>query len=95
MTLGEFIILLIVAAVAGSLGQALAGYYLGGCFVSVVVGFIGAYIGVWLARELNLPSLLVITIGGDAFPLIWSIIGSAIFALIVGQLTRRPPAAKY
>jgi uncharacterized membrane protein YeaQ/YmgE (transglycosylase-associated protein family) len=93
MTLAEFLILLLVAAVIGSLGQALAGYYLGGCFVSVVVGFVGAVIGVWLAGALNLPDLLVVTVGGDRFPVIWSIIGAAIFALVVGQLTRRSRVA--
>jgi len=93
MTLAEFLILLLIAAVVGSLGQALAGYYLGGCFVSIVVGFAGAAIGVWLARTLNLPDLLVITVGGDRFPVIWSIIGAAIFALVVGQLTRRSRVA--
>jgi uncharacterized membrane protein YeaQ/YmgE (transglycosylase-associated protein family) len=93
MTLAEFLILLLIAAVVGSLGQALAGYYLGGCFVSIVVGFVGAAIGVWLARTLNLPDLLVITVGGDRFPVIWSIIGAAIFALVVGQLTRRSRVA--
>jgi uncharacterized membrane protein YeaQ/YmgE (transglycosylase-associated protein family) len=89
MTLAEFLILLLIAAVVGSLGQALAGYYLGGCFISIVVGFVGAVIGVWLAGALNLPDLLVITVGTDRFPVIWSIIGAAIFALVVGQLTRR------
>ncbi len=48
MTLLGFIILLIIAAIAGSLGQALAGYSLGGCLVSSVVGFIGAFVGLWL-----------------------------------------------
>ena len=38
MTLVEFVILLIIAAIAGSLGQALAGYSLGGCLVSIVIG---------------------------------------------------------
>jgi uncharacterized membrane protein YeaQ/YmgE (transglycosylase-associated protein family) len=93
MTLAEFLILVLIAAVVGSLGQALAGYYLGGCFVSVVVGFVGAVIGVWLAGALNLPDLLVITVGGDRFPVIWSIVGAAIFALVVGQLTRRSRVA--
>ena len=89
MTLGEFLVLLLIAGVAGAVGQSLAGYELGGCLVSIVVGFIGAYIGVWLAREFSLPEFIVITIGNEAFPVIWSVIGSALFALIVGLLTRR------
>ncbi len=88
MTLTEFLILLVIAGVAGAVGQSIAGYELGGCLVSIVVGFIGAYIGVWLAREFDLPEFVVITVGHEAFPLIWSVIGSALFALGVGLLTR-------
>jgi uncharacterized membrane protein YeaQ/YmgE (transglycosylase-associated protein family) len=89
MTLLGFIILLIIAAIAGSLGQALAGYSLGGCLVSIVVGFIGAFVGLWLARQLGLPEFLPISIEGETFPIIWAIIGSAIFSAIIGLLTRR------
>ena len=89
MSLTGFIILLIVAAVAGSLGQALAGYSLGGCVVSIVVGFIGAYLGMWLAQQLGLPTFFTINIQGEPFPLIWAIIGSAILAAVLGLLTRR------
>lgn len=89
MTLVEFLMLLLVAGIAGTAGQALAGYELGGCLVSIAVGFVGAYIGLWLARELELPEFLVITIDGNTFPLIWSILGSALFALGIGLITRR------
>ncbi len=88
MTIIDFIILVIIAAIAGSIGQALAGYSLGGCLVSIVVGFVGAFLGLWIARTFGLPDILVIDVGGQRFPLVWSIIGSAIFALIVGLLTR-------
>lgn len=89
MTLIQFLILLIVAAICGAIGQSLAGYSLGGCLVSAVVGFVGAYIGLWLARELHLPEVLTVQIGGEAFPVLWAIIGSALLALAVGLLTRR------
>ena len=91
MTLGEFLLLLLIAGLAGAAGQSIAGYYLGGCLVSIAVGFVGAYIGAWLARELKLPELLVININNRAFPIIWSVLGSALFALIVGLLTRPHP----
>jgi uncharacterized membrane protein YeaQ/YmgE (transglycosylase-associated protein family) len=90
MTLVELLILVVVAGIIGSLGQALAGYYIGGCFISIIVGFIGAFLGVWLARELNLPELLVITIDDNAFPVVWSIIGATLFVAIIGLFTRRP-----
>ena len=89
MTLGGLIILLIIAAIAGALGQALAGYSLGGCLVSIIVGFIGAYIGLWLARTFGLPTFFTINVQGEAFPLVWSVIGSALFAAVVGLIARR------
>ncbi len=89
MTLVSILLLLLIAAIAGSIGQALAGYSMGGCLLSIVVGFIGAVLGLWLARELGLPEPLPITVGGETFPLLWSIVGSALFAAVVGLLTRR------
>jgi len=83
------LVLVIIAAITGSLGQALAGYSLGGCLVSAVVGFIGAYLGMWIAQHFGLPDILVVKIDGQPFPVVWSIIGSAIFSAVVGLLTRR------
>jgi uncharacterized membrane protein YeaQ/YmgE (transglycosylase-associated protein family) len=89
MSLLSFLVLLLIAAVAGSLGQALAGYSLGGCLVSIIVGFVGAYIGMWIARQFGLPTFFAISVGGENFPFVWSVLGSAIFALAVGLITRR------
>lgn len=89
MTLIDLLLLLLVAAVCGSIGQALSGYSLGGCLVSAVVGFIGAFVGLWVARQFGLPEPLAINIGGQPFPIIWSIVGSLILSLILGLLTRR------
>ena len=88
MTLVGFLVLLAIAAICGAIGQSLAGYDLGGCFVSIIVGFIGAYIGMWLAGKLGLPELLAIKVGGKTFPIIWSVIGSAVFTLIVALIRR-------
>ena len=88
MTLLEFFVLLVIAAICGGIGQSLAGYDLGGCVVSIIVGFIGAYIGMWLAGKLGLPELLAIKIGGKTFPIIWSVIGSALFTFIVALIRR-------
>ena len=89
MTLLELVLLVIVAAICGAIGQTLAGYSLGGCLASIVVGFSGAVVGVWLARQLGLPEILTVRIGGETFPIVWSIAGSALLALGIGLLTRR------
>lgn len=88
MSLLELILLLLIAAICGSLGQALVGYSAGGCLVSIIVGVIGAYIGLWVAKEFHLPVWYTINLGGKPFPIIWSIIGSAIFAAILGLVNK-------
>lgn len=88
MTLIGFLILLLIAAICGGIGQALAGYDLGGCLVSIVVGFIGAYIGLWMAGKMGLPDFFTINVEGKPFPIIWAIIGSAVFTFIVALLRR-------
>jgi uncharacterized membrane protein YeaQ/YmgE (transglycosylase-associated protein family) len=88
MDLVSLLILLVIAALCGAVGQALAGYSLGGCLVSIVVGFIGAFLGMWLAGRLGLPEPLAVNVGGQTFPILWSVIGGALFALAVGLLRR-------
>lgn len=43
----------------------------------------------WLAQQFRLPVILPIAIEGETFPVIWAVIGSAIFSAIVGLLTSR------
>ena len=92
MTLLGFVLLLVIAALAGAIGQALAGYSIGGCIASVVIGFVGAYIGLWLAQQLHLPPFIVLQIDGNNFPLVWAIIGSALLSAGLGLIFkyRRP-----
>ena len=91
MTLIDLIVLLIIAGLCGSLGQAISGYSRGGCLVSIALGFIGAVLGMWLAAKLRLPELFSIQIGTTNFPIVWSIIGSALFVALITLLTRRRP----
>jgi len=89
MTLIDVLLLLLIAGICGSLGRAIAGYSHGGCLVSIALGFIGALLGMWLARKLGLPEVFPVQIGSTSFPIIWSIIGSALFVAVVALLTRR------
>jgi uncharacterized membrane protein YeaQ/YmgE (transglycosylase-associated protein family) len=88
MTITGLLVLLLIAAICGGIGQSLAGYSLGGCLVSIVVGFIGAYIGLWIAGKMGLPRLFEITIDGKSFPVLWAIIGSAVFTLLMSILRK-------
>jgi uncharacterized membrane protein YeaQ/YmgE (transglycosylase-associated protein family) len=91
MTILEFLVLLLVAGICGGVAQVLVGFSRGGCFVSIALGFIGALLGTWLARKLGLPELLPINIGDTSFPIVWSIIGAALFAAVIALLTPRRP----
>ena len=53
LSLVQLIVLVIIAAIAGAIGQSLAGYRRGGFLLSAVIGFIGALLGVWLAGQLR------------------------------------------
>ena len=88
MTLFGFLILLLIAAICGGIGQSLAGYDLGGCLVSIVVGFIGAYIGLWIAAKMGLPDFFTLQIEHKPFPIFWAIIGSAVFTFLVVLLRK-------
>jgi uncharacterized membrane protein YeaQ/YmgE (transglycosylase-associated protein family) len=71
MTVLEFLLLLLIAGICGSLAQALAGYSHGGCLVSIILGLIGALVGTWLARLLGLGEILAIRIGSESYPVVW------------------------
>jgi uncharacterized membrane protein YeaQ/YmgE (transglycosylase-associated protein family) len=88
MTIVGFLILVVIAAIAGSLGMAVTGYSRGGCLFSAIVGFLGAFIGMWVARQFGLPELIPITVEGETFPVVWSIVGSAILSVLLGALVR-------
>jgi uncharacterized membrane protein YeaQ/YmgE (transglycosylase-associated protein family) len=89
MTILDVVVLLLIAGVCGALGQAISGFSRGGCLVSIALGFIGAVLGMWLSRQLGLPELFSIRIGTASFPIVWSIIGSALFVAVISLLTRR------
>lgn len=85
MTLLGLLILLIVAAVCGSIGAALAGYTTQGCITKIILGLIGALIGTWISRELGIRDFLYL----ERIPIFWSIIGSTIFVALISVLVPR------
>ncbi|MGH9769043.1 MAG: GlsB/YeaQ/YmgE family stress response membrane protein [Blastocatellia bacterium] len=88
MTLFSFLILLLIAGICGAIGQAIVGFR-GGILVSIAVGFIGALIGIWLAGAMGLRETFAVNIGGQTFPIIWSIIGAALFVALIALFRRR------
>jgi uncharacterized membrane protein YeaQ/YmgE (transglycosylase-associated protein family) len=89
MSLTGLIILIIIAAVCGAIGKALAGGIRGGLLVSTVLGFIGALLGPWVAGKLHLAEPFLINLSGHPFPVLWSIIGAALFVAFIHLVSGR------
>ncbi|HVF41548.1 MAG TPA: GlsB/YeaQ/YmgE family stress response membrane protein [Pyrinomonadaceae bacterium] len=88
MSLIDLLLLLLVAGVCGAIGQAIGGFTRGGCLVSIALGFVGALIGMWLARQAGVGEILPVRVGGQTFPVVWAIIGSALFVAVIGFISR-------
>ena len=89
LTLPALIVLIIIAAICGAVGRALAGGARGGLIVSTAIGFVGALFGPWVARQLHLTEPFVLRVSGYSFPILWSIIGSALFVAFLHLLSGR------
>lgn len=89
LTLPGLIVLLVIAAICGAVGKSLAGGARGGLLVSIALGFIGALIGPWVARQLNLSEPFVLHLSGQTFPIMWSIIGAALFVALLHLMSGR------
>jgi len=83
LTLTGLLVLLIIAGVCGAVGRAIGGGTGGGFFVSIAVGFVGALLGTFIAQHFRLPELLMVSVDNHAFPILWSIIGAAVFVAFI------------
>jgi uncharacterized membrane protein YeaQ/YmgE (transglycosylase-associated protein family) len=88
-TLVDFVVYLVVAGICGSVARAFGGGTGGGFLVSIVLGFVGAFVGTWMARAFHLPRFWVVAIDGRAFPIVWSVVGGMVLVMLSHALTRR------
>lgn len=88
-TLAQLVLLVIIAAICGAIGKAIAGGVRGGLLLSIALGFVGAIVGPWIAKQLSLPEPFMIHISGHPFPVLWSIIGAAVVVAILHLISRR------
>ncbi len=89
MSIVELLVLLLIAGVCGAVGKAIVGWFPGGFLASIGVGFVGALIGTWIARAMGLPELFAVRVGTTTFPIVWSILGSALFVGVIALLAGR------
>lgn len=88
MSIIGFLFLLLIASIAGSLGARIAGRKGMGCLTSIVLGFIGALIGTFIADKLDLPLFPWIQLGEHPFPIVWAVLGAAIFVAFLNLLSK-------
>ncbi|AWB45978.1 GlsB/YeaQ/YmgE family stress response membrane protein [Paenibacillus sp. CAA11] len=75
------IISILMAAIIGIIGEALAGHDIpGGALASIIAGFAGAWTGAWLFGNVG-PVI-------GQFAVIPAIIGAALFVFILGLISR-------
>jgi uncharacterized membrane protein YeaQ/YmgE (transglycosylase-associated protein family) len=88
MTLVECVVYLIIAGVCGAIARAVAGGTGGGFVISVLLGFLGAFVGTWLARLVHLPVVFAVAVAGHVFPIVWSVLGGMILVALAHLLVR-------
>jgi uncharacterized membrane protein YeaQ/YmgE (transglycosylase-associated protein family) len=89
LTLPGLVVLILIAAICGAVGKALGGGGQGGLVASIALGFIGALLGPWVAHRLSLSEPIVLHVSGQSFPIVWSIIGAALFVALLHLMSGR------
>lgn len=89
MTVLEIVIFLLVGAICAGIAQSILGIRTG-LLGSIVIGWLGAFVGTWIARKTGMPELFVLRIGEATVPIVWTIVGSFVLVAIVGLLRRAP-----
>lgn len=89
LSLLDLVLLIVIAGVCGAIGRAIAGGVRGGLIVSIALGFIGALLGPWVARSLKLPEGFSVTIDRHPFPILWAIVGAALFVAVIHLFSRK------
>ncbi|NOT60515.1 MAG: hypothetical protein HOP19_09860 [Acidobacteria bacterium] len=91
MSVESLLVLLLFSAICGVIGQVISGRWQRGSIgATLLIGFIGALFGTWMAAFVGLPSLVVMRIGIFTFSVIWSLLGAAMLMGVVGLFYRRP-----
>jgi uncharacterized membrane protein YeaQ/YmgE (transglycosylase-associated protein family) len=78
LTLEGLIVLIVIAAMCGVVGSALAGRGRAGLVASMTIGVIGGLVGPWVAREFHVAEPLLFSVSGQPFPVLWSIAGATL-----------------
>ena len=95
MTLLGFVMLLVLGAICGFIAEMIVGWSPGGFFASAAIGFLGAWLGSWLAGLLHLPSTFVVHVESHGIDVGWTVLGAILLLLVVKLFRRRPFYPRY
>jgi len=82
MSVLEFVVYLVIAGLCGAIARAFGGGTRGGFLMSILLGFVGAVVGMAIARTFRLPNFFAVAVGNHSFPILWSILGG--FVVVAG-----------
>lgn len=88
MQSADFIVAALVAIVCGTFAQLTSAYSRGGWWVHLGIGFAGAVIGVVVSRALNAPVIYNVQYRMIDYPIIYSVVGSALLLAALGFLIK-------
>ena len=74
----EVVILALIAGGCGFIASQLMGAKRMNIVVLIILGFVGALVGRWVAEFFGLPLIATIHLAGKSFPILWAFIGSLV-----------------
>ncbi|HYF01409.1 MAG TPA: hypothetical protein VEJ18_20975 [Planctomycetota bacterium] len=87
MNVLEFIVLVILAGMLGVVAQRILGTKYG-LLVTVVLGFVGALIGLQLGKWFHLGVRLYLVVGNEQVHLFWATVGALIVTFVAGIISK-------
>lgn len=82
------LLLLVIGAICGLIAEAIVGFRPGGLLVSAFIGFVGAVLGSWIARETGLPGILPLRVETETIDIVWAVIGAILVVLVLAFVRR-------
>lgn len=82
MDILEFTYLFIIVGLCTIITHSILNLSKAGVIIAAIIGTMGAVIGVVIVRMLHVPELLTIYVAREPIPVIWSIMGSGMFAIV-------------
>jgi uncharacterized membrane protein YeaQ/YmgE (transglycosylase-associated protein family) len=78
MSLNDLLPMIPVAVICGTIARWAVGSSKGGLIINIIIGFVGALVGVVVSRSLNAPVIYDVVVNRRNFPVAYSVVGAVI-----------------